>query len=199
MNGSDRLGGCRPVAARVETFNDGATRILCTFPPQLVIFDKIWPRLTNLGGMEWARGFLTLRAPSVAAMNFDLRGRIYDSISRIEVIMFNCPWWGIGAEAITLYIPASSHAIGGTNLVRVTPTIASCNSLVRVCIPCTRCNNTERALGLEFYTGSLTSWIHLAEVMLKTDDGSCPPDIVITRSTPVINICDFPGKQNCCK
>lgn len=156
----------------------------------MVIFDGDLPRLSDLGGDLWASDFLTLSAPSVAALNMDLGGSsVYDSISKIELIMFNCPWWGIGIESITLYITLRLDVVGGTNLVRVNPTIASCNSLVKICIPCTRCDSTERNLGLEFHTDQHSRWVYLGEVTFRTDNGSCPPDLVITSTTNVVEVC----------
>ncbi len=190
MNGSDPHGRCSD--HRTRTFNDGATRITCLVPSTSVLFDARIPILSHLGGSSWAYSLLVLGASHIASINFDLRGRRYTTINRVEVVMFNCPWWGLGAESIALYSPVRIEVIGGTIFNTIHPTITSCTSLVRVCIPCTVCNNKTGIFGLEFRTGS-TDWVHIAEVTFHegTRINPCPEDIVITQFTPVVSICNF--------
>lgn len=204
VNGSSQVGRCiAPVT--INTYNDGATRITCRLPSSSVLFDGYIPTFTRLTGHMWARHLLTLGAPVMASINFDLRGVFlrgieYSGISRMEILMINCPWWGIAVEKITLYEPVALDIIGGRNILSVYPTIASCDNLVRVCIPCTQCNSSERMIGLEFHTPSNSRWIHIAQMTFihGSTPSPCPKDIVVIHTTPIVSICNVTGGQKNC-
>lgn len=143
---------------------------------------------------NWARELATLSAPAVASINFHL-GDIGDSrINRVEVVMFNCPWWGIGIETIAINYPVRLEVLGGETVATAHPTIASCESLVKVCIPCTECDTARQLIGMDFRTLSGSSWVHLAEVIVYFDDNTstiCPQDSLITSSESVISFCNI--------
>ncbi len=65
----------------------------------------------------------------------------YVGVERVEVVMFNCPEWGISVDSITLYGSTIVTSIGNT-LAVIIPTITSCDSLVRVCILSRSVNST---------------------------------------------------------
>lgn len=189
----------------LNTYNDGATRITCRLPSSSVLFDAYVPTFTRLTGHMWARHLLTLGAPMMASINFNLRGARYSGysgVSRIEILMVNCPWWGISVEKITLYKPVLLDIIGGQNVLSVYPTTASCDNLVRVCIPCTQCNTSQHFIGLEFHTPSNSRWVHIAQMTFihGSTPSPCPKDIVVTPFTPVVSICNYTmtGGQKIC-
>ena len=79
----------------------------------------------------------------------------------IEVVMFNCPERGIEVESFQIL----STFTGNFDLFY--PNTISCNSLVRVCIPCSVCNISVPFLRMS-YGGA-----YLAELTFY-DDRSCP-------------------------
>ena len=62
----------------------------------------------------------------------------------------------------------------------IIPTVTSCDSLVRVCIPDLHAQEPE--LQLQF---DLNGWLHIAEVAFYGDGPQCPPDTVITADPTV--------------
>ncbi len=90
-------------------------------------------------------------------------------VERVEVVIFNCPEWGISVDSIALY---GSTATTTSNLATVSPNITSCDSLVRVCISGPVI--LER-LTLEFQLSPASTWVHLAEVTFYGADPTCPP------------------------
>ncbi len=103
----------------------------CNEPTTSVLQDGIIPTLTGLDGDMWASHLLTNnRYSHTTPITFGFEaGPGYVGVQRVEVVMFNCPEWGISVDSITLY---GNIKIGNT-LAVISPAITSCDSLVRVC------------------------------------------------------------------
>ena len=162
VNGSSVRGNCQ------VTVNLFGIITSCNNPASSVLFDGHIPTLTGLDGDMWASQLLTV--PGVLELRFPINQNFVD-IARAEVVMFNCPEWGIGVETIG----------DGENFRSVQPSLTSCDSLVRVCIPLTTNPGSRYTLELR-----APNWAHIAEVTFyTTSDGAptCPPDAIITNTS----------------
>ena len=123
VNGSSATGNCASSTSGTITCADQASSVL---------FDGHIPILTGLDGNTWASQLLTIQTTAEATsvdITFDFHDTPdFTTVERVEVVMFNCPQWGIGVETIA----AIEHL---TNIRHNTVNITSCDSLVRVCIP----------------------------------------------------------------
>ena len=167
MNGSSPLANCN-----VTEYNGDGTLSTCNRPWTSVLFDHIIPALTDLDGDGWASELLTLDMHSSrSTLTFDFHSYYGSSVcpysvTRIEVLLFNCPEWGTSIREIRLIDSVRRWILG----IYYPPSI-SCNSLVRVCIPY---STTRRVLTLQFIAESGSSWLHLAEVEFHCTGYHCP-------------------------
>lgn len=144
------------------------------------MFDRNIPTLTQLDGDRWASELLTLYTRSMrSTMTFDFNhGRAY-YVARIEVVLFNCPQWGISIREILLIDSITRWTLGCYY-----PSSTSCNSLVRVCLP--YINSRRRKLTLQFVPDRGSSWLHLAEVEFHCIGNYCPRPRITTVTTPTL-------------
>ena len=92
--------------------------ITCTDPTSSVLQDSHVPTLTRLDGDYWANQLFTLHTTTRLAtdITFDfLRTPDFTRFEIIEVVIFNCPEWGMEIQNIRLlqtgfYIP-STHRL----------------------------------------------------------------------------------------
>ncbi len=84
----------------------------------------------------WASQLLTINTNSNIAISFNFRHITpsYGGLKRVEVVMFNCPEWGILVDSITLLGSNNNSRIVENDVHNIIPTNTSCDSLVRVCI-----------------------------------------------------------------
>ncbi len=165
MNGSSETGNCSILSANT-----------CEDPTSSVLFDGNIPTLTGLDGDMWASQLLTIRSnPAMITFNFTGKQN-FVGVRRIEIVLFNCPEWGISVESITLR--TSAGFAGATN-----PTVTSCDSLVRVCIRDLLTSSAQTDLTLRFTLTNPTDWVHIAEVSFYGAGPTCPDDTVITTPT----------------
>ena len=176
VNGSSNTGRC-------PNFFPSSTRQTCTTPNSSVLCDGNVPTLTELDGDMWASQLLTINTTAnTANITFDFTNTpYYTEGGRIEVVMFNCPEWGILVKDIHLFC-ATSTSGSRTFVTSFFPTITSCDSLVRVCIPYAF-NNIRPVLSLVFNLHSTSNWVHLAEVTFNASDSTFPPDIPVPMTT----------------
>ena len=98
MNDSSATGNCANISSNTSailTCADPTSSVLCDDPRGM-------PILTGLDGEMWASQLLTIQttAPSTD-ITFDfLDNPNFVRVERVEVVMFNCPQWGIGAQFI---------------------------------------------------------------------------------------------------
>ena len=172
--------------------------VICRNPNSSVLFDGNIPTLTGLDGDMWASQLLTLNTSvllSVKEVYEDMRTHIefgFDlkdvKLLRLEVVLFNCPDWGIATSTITFHSTNAYHP----DYIRfkdIDPSLTSCDSLVRVCLPI-QSDNDGVLLRFESPPGS--NWAHLAEVTFYTDTSTCPPDTVLNHHpTPLLSTSTF--------
>jgi hypothetical protein len=114
----------------------------------------------------------------------DFSGTSNRGITGVQVVMFNCPEYGIGAESFYLLAGDASGLDRFINIF-VNPTLTSCENLVRVCFrfntPGVEIVNFLTTIGLDFITSGTA--ISLAEVTFFDDETPCPPNVIITPDT----------------
>ena len=155
---------------------------LCEAPTSGVLFDRNIPTLTGLDGDMWASQLLTLqiRNPSGIEIISDFTGRT--GVERVELVMFNCPEWGIAVQAIGI---RRATSISGTRTLTgtINPTITSCNSLVRVCTSSLAITKDD-VIFLQFFPAPGSNRTYLAEVGFYRDSATCRKDAIITTPPP---------------
>ena len=176
VNGSSPTGNCSNVS-----MDD--TQTACLQPTSSVLFDGRVPTLTGLDGDMWASQLLTIQTTRSTTVYFDFTDTPgYDRVERVEVVMFNCPQWGIGTTTIEL----NGATARGQHFIVLDVTsvssLTSCESLVRVCLsaPVSR-----PVIGLQFFLDQDSEWVHLAEVTFNTRNSTCPPNVILTPPPPV--------------
>ena len=158
VNGSSSRGRC----------SNFITRQTCLTPTSSVLFDGNVPTLTELDGDMWASQLLTINTTANPAnITFDFTAipdyiSAYTGVAIVEMVMFNCPEWGISVRTINLH-SATSITSSRTFLTSIFLTTTSCDSLVRVCISYHR-RSIRPVLALVFNGYSTSKWEHLAEV-----------------------------------
>ena len=118
VNGSDELGHCSP--ANTHKYSNQ----LCTEPGSSVLFDGTLPTLTGLDGAS------QLLTSSVEDQDYVYLSMYFATftpkVGRVEVIIFNCPEWGISVESIEMLVNYGERYI-------MFPNTTSCRSLVSLC------------------------------------------------------------------
>ena len=173
-NGSSLTGHC----SSVRTFE---TQYGCSTPTSSVLFDGHIPTLTEIDGGMWASQLLALqdRSPFIG---FSFRSvPNYSGVQRVELVMFNCPEWGISAPRIELFTVVDTELVV---LGSGTPTVSSCNSLVKVCIRIPTSFMYIISMAVRDIDYSDSTWLHLAEVTFHASSFPCPPDSIITTQPP---------------
>ena len=173
VNGSSSTGRC-------SNFIPSITRKYCTTPTSSVLFDGSVPTLTGLDGDMWASQLLTINTTvNTAEITFDFTATPdYTGVGRVELMMFNCPEWGISVRTISLFTATSTSGIR-TFVAGISPTNTSCDSLVRVCIS-HNVNSIRPVLTLVFSLSSTSNWVHLAEVTFYASDSTCSSHTITT-------------------
>ena len=173
VNGSSSTGRC-------SSFITSISRQNCFTQTSSVLFDENVPTLTGLDGDKWASQLLTINTTAnTANITFDFTDTPdYTGVERVEVVMFNCPEWGISIRTIHLY-SATSTSGSRTFVASIFPTTTSYDSLVRVCIS-GLVTSSRPVLTLVFTPPLTSNWLHIAEVTFYASGSTCPPDTIIT-------------------
>ncbi len=175
VNGSSEDGNCSILATTI-----------CNEPTTSVLQDGIISTFTGLDGDMWASQLLTINTDSLTTdITFDFEDTPgYVGVERVEVVMFNCPEWEISVDSIFLYRSTTPTSIGNM-IANISPTITSCDSLVRVCIS-RSVSSTQIALTLRFQLSSASTWVHLAEVSFYGADPTCPPESILNPPPTIL-------------
>ena len=181
VNGSSITGRC-------SNFTNSGGTLNCTDPTSSVLFDGHIPTLAGLDGDMWASQLLTMSPlASTTEITFDFTGTVAAvRVERVEVVMFNCPQWGIGVQTIAAH--QQQINIGASNLIDNT---TSCEYLIRGCVMAVPLPST--AFSIRFSLLSSSYWIHLAEIIFHTDTSGCPPDAIVTGATPLTSTTPVPN------
>ena len=156
VNGSSINGGCTDFFNIPPTFSCQAAR-------SSVIFDGIVPTLStnDFTGNTWAQQLLTIQ-PQFGSTSLDLSR--FDSfgaaVEAVEIVMFNCPQWGIAVNTIRVFQQEMRPPI-------------SCDSLVSVCF--TVSTRSLAFINILFEVDFNSEWIHLAEVTLFDSESPINP------------------------
>ena len=121
----------------------------------------------------WAAPLLTVRA-STGSVTLGFRFQTRVVLCEVELYVFNCPLWGIGAEDITIHNGATfPQFIPGTfpsrGRVALTSDMQDCTSLTRVSIPLQMATSTSSYfIEINSVSGTI-EWVHIAEVRFSDD------------------------------
>ena len=137
------------------------TPMICEAPENSVIFDGDIPTLAGLSGHMWASQLLTLTSDSNGMdIRFDFKptNKTSENIIRmVQVVLFNCPSWQIGANSISVW-----NITGTPNLISsVTDLSTCCDNLTVICINMDT-NRTATIINLKFT--EVRMMLHLAEI-----------------------------------
>ncbi len=161
------------------------------------VVDGFVPSLPSLeNNTMWASELDTIRLepsrnnPNSVDIVFDTTETSLE-FNNVEIIMFNCPEWGIGPDSIILQ---QERTFGRISTVSdaVTSFPTSCDRLVRVCIPTLNTVRDPFALSLTFSVSSNSStgsimWVHVAEVIFNNQE-DCPTDLRVSNEGEWHNI-----------
>ena len=174
VNGSSSTGNCC-----------NGTNRTCSKPNSSVLFDGHVPTLTGLDGDMWASQLLILQTTERLTLNPNalVADVIFDfsvtdtPVYRVEVVMLNCPQWGIGTTRISLDGgPAGGQSFNTFALTSVSSLI-SCESLVRVCLSGNLISKS--LIRLQFTLDQDSDWVHLAEVAFYARGSTCPSNVIL--------------------
>ena len=177
MNGSSETGNCSSISTIA-----GRDISQCDTPATSVLFDGNIPMLTGLDGNMWASQLLTSQEEFFVEISSEFTGTPgFTGVERVEVVMFNCPQWSIGASSIRVLGVSTPDRTGRTtNLASFSTTgITSCDSLVRFCIPL-----AENTLPVIFVIMSSAGFVHLAEITFYQDASASNCTTGLTNTPP---------------
>ena len=128
----------------------------CLNPTSSVVYDGHIPTLTGLKGNMWVSQLLTTNA----SLEFEFSGTLKFITVRVEMVVFNCPEWGISLLSVVA-LDASAIPLGFAN-----PTLSSMH---------TSSQDTNK-LALKLLMVEPTDWVHIAEVGIYAIGRTCPED-----------------------
>ena len=130
---------------------------------------------------EWAAPLFTVM-DSAGSVTLAFRFQTRVVLCEVELYIFHCPAWGIGAEVITLYNGASFphfHSPPSRGSVTLTSDMQNCTSLTRVSIPIQNATSTSSYFILISNPSGTVEWTYIAEVQFSDDQ----PDTTTMTST----------------
>ena len=160
----------------------------CTEPESSVLLDGIIPTLTFSGGM-WASQLLTINEhyqyfDEGVSLFFATAMDITPKVGRVEVVIFNCPEWGIFVESIAI-------SVNYVKSYKMFPNTTSCHSLVRLCSHNLEMSNLS-IIHIGFNLKSNSDWVHIAEVRVYSDNSddnsSCDHEITPSHTSGLSTI-----------
>lgn len=168
VNGSNIFGQCLGVVVSGST-------ITCTRPSTSVLFDGNIEKLTGLDNDAWATQLFTLQSVASATtteitFNFSDTPN-YDGVGGVEVVMFNCPGWGIGLQSFQLLEQQNNFRL---NVGSVGHPQSSCNSLVTA-ILCLQQRSMSSEIIIQFELDQNSDWVHIAELTFYASTDTCEP------------------------
>ena len=164
VNGSSPTGHCSGAI--------NSSDIRCLQPTTSVLFDGNIPTLIG-SRFYWASQLFTLQA-YVAEVIFDFSATPgYVGIDGIEVVLFNCPPWGISTSYFEI-----RDGLTNQHYDYYYVNVHACDTLVKVCAPL---STNSSLLSLRFWTNNHRYWVHLAEVSFyrKNSGHACQPLTII--------------------
>ena len=200
VNGSNATGDC---PTECVVLSSGINTCDCTDSilsdeaiTASVLIDGVVPTIdtserNSADEFVWAAPLLTVRASTGSViLGFRFQTRVV--LCEVELYVFHCPAWGIGAEDITIhngasfpqFIPGQFPSIGR---VIVTSDMQDCTSLTRVSIPFQMAMSTSSYyIEINNVSGTI-EWVHIAEVRFSVH---CD----LTTTDPVTEPTTSPGE-----
>ena len=176
MNGSSANGGCPSpcvgVVSGITTCDCGAHSTIGEEAITGVLIDGITTIDILMRGtasdVTWAAPLFTVRG-STDSVILGFRFPAGVLLHEVDLYLFNCPAWGIGAESIVIHngasFPQFIRVFNSIGTVFLTNDLQDCTSLTRVSIPLHMARSTTSYF-IEFSNPSedLIEWVHIAEV-----------------------------------
>ena len=188
MNGSNANGDCPTecvvLASGINACNCTDSTLGDEAITTSVLIDGVIPTIdtserSSANEFVWAAPLLTVRA-STGSVTLGFRFQTPVMLCEVELYVFYCPAWGIGAEDIIVSNGATFPqfiAFFSIGRVFLTHDIQNCTSLTRVSIPLQMATSTSSYF-IEFNSVSGTiEWVHIAEVRFsdQCDSTTMPP------------------------
>ena len=190
----------------IESINGSSVNMGCTSPfgrldgvivcmSKSYLLDGCSPAI-DTSVSEWASQLVTVRKTQTAEIPFDhvLLTFAFDevvSLSTIEMDLFLCPQWGIGAPFISVYADVESNLVFTGNslstllFVHYTPSQSSCNSLSTVTVSLGDSLTSSLFLTWHILVSSFApfiDWVHVGEVRFLGTDIPNPGNIMLHRN-----------------
>ena len=187
MNGSNANGDCPTecvvMAAGISTCDctDSTLNLGDEAIAASVLIDGVVPTIDTSernddGDLVWAAPLLTVRA-STGSVTLGFRFQTRVMLCEVELYVFHCPAWGIGAFEIRVqngaafpqFITGIFPSIGA---VILTSDMQDCESLTRVSIPLQMAISTSSYfIEINSFFGTI-EWVHIAEVRFNQCDST---------------------------
>ena len=149
VNGSSTSGNCSNAV-------ESGTRTFCQAVTSSILFDGFIPIL-NFSSDTWASQLFIFNSTTDLIIQWDSDV----IISKVEVVIFNCPKWRIAAQDIRFLSPKGDDYVASIDI-----TDSSCDSLVTVCLPMQSVLSSFALLQFSLWPES--QWISIAEVKFFT-------------------------------
>ena len=185
----------------IEPVNGSSVNVGCTSPlvniGGVMICDECSTNLLTDGNTpaidtstsDWASQLVTVRKTQTDEITFEhvLLTLGFDTavtLTGIEMDLFLCPEWGIGAPFISAYFDEESNLVFSDQSLNQhhTPSQSSCNSLSTVTISIGDTLRPTPYLTVHFLISSFSpsiDWVHVGEVRFL-GSGDTPPGISFT-------------------
>ena len=188
----------------IESVNGSSVNMGCTSPlvdsdgvmictSQSYLVDGCSPAI-DTSTSDWGSQLVTVRKTQTDEIPFDhvLLTFGFDTtvtLTEIELDLFLCPEWGIGAQFISVYADVESNLVFTRNSLTAlpfqhyTPSQSSCNSLSTVTISLGGGLESTPYLTWHVLVSSFTpfiDWVHVGEVRFLGPSQDAPPMICPT-------------------
>ena len=194
MNGSNPNGDCPTECIRMSSLgtricNCTETTLGAEAVTARVLIDGVVPTIdtserNSADEFVWAAPLLTVRA-STGSVRLGFGFQTPVVLCEVELYVFHCPAWGIGAEDISVFnftfISDTEYSYESIGRVILTSDMQDCTSLTRVSIPL----QTATRLSTDLYyieINSVIEWVHIAEV--RFSDQPIPTTMATTELIP---------------
>ena len=195
VNGSNANGDCPTecavLAAGINTCDCTDSTLADEAITASVLIDGVVPTIdtserNSVDQFVWAAPLFTASTGSVT-LGFRFQTRVV--LCEVELYVFHCPAWGIGAEDITIYngatFPQFIMSFNSIGRVIVTSDMQDCTSLTRVSIPLQMATSTSSYfIEINSISGRI-EWVHIAEVRFSdksTSTESITGEIIATHT-----------------
>ena len=177
VNGSIANGGCPSpcvgVIPGITTCDCLAHSTLAAVATSGVFIDGVIPTIDDTerntdGDIVWAAPLFTVRrSTEIVTLGFLFPASVV--LHEVELYLFHCPAWGIGADRIVIHngaiFPQFIRLFDSIGSMALSVVERNCTSLTRVSIPLHMAMSTTSYF-IEFFnpSGDLIEWVHIAEV-----------------------------------